>query len=112
MDLTVVAYATLGLSLLCPRSRWASWILQRRSSRPSSIRGGGRCRACGARAGLLGWLIASWPLDIRDDACRLYAAGVRAGRAALARAVRAAQRRAAATLRLPRGILALRGRAG
>ena len=92
MDFTVVAYTTLGLSLLVSAIKVGDWILH---ADPRTIINSGRWALIALALLALAVLLVAHrqrPLDLRDDACGLHAAGARASRAALAGAARSAQR--------------------
>ena len=76
---------------------------QRRSPRDHQFGTVGAGRACGARAGCLGVARRERAVDVGDDARGLHAAGVRAGGAALARAVWSAQCREERLSARPKG---------
>ena len=99
MDLTVVAYATLALSLFVSAVKMGGWIL---NADPRAIINSGRWALLALVAlalGVLGWLLATgrWTSAMMR----------RAGACCSGRSTPPAT-----TLRLPRGILASRGRAG
>jgi hypothetical protein len=111
MDLTVVAYATLALSLFVSAVKMGGWIL---NADPRAIINSGRWALVALAAlalGLLGWLLATGRLtSAMILAAFMLPVFVQAAPRWACCSGRSTPR--AATLRLPRGILASRGRAG
>ena len=84
MDLTILAYATLGLSLFVSAVKMGGWILH---ADPRTILNGGRWALVAFAALALGVLIMARddrPVVLGHDACGLHAADICAGRTALA----------------------------
>ena len=87
MDLTILAYATLGLSLFVSAVKMGGWILH---ADPRAILNAGRWSLIAFAAlalGLLGLAGDDRAMGGRHDARGLHAARIRAGCTALARAL-------------------------